>query len=164
MSSQPGQCSRSHSLITLQLLERARKVPRIMTHLMDLRSKPETHLKSANIIWAMGRCLSWLNAMPMSSAHALTLAREESSNWSLNVLRRGSMAMTNNDPERGQPSKTPDQIINTLSQLYLPPNRDLTLSFCLWLEPVYSSTTPFTHIRNSGARTGTHLDQQLRAR
>ena len=74
--------------------------------------RPETTVKSSNKILTMGRCLSWDKDMPISSAHALTIARLEFSSMVLNMCNNGSTAITNNDPDKGHPCKTPNKMAN----------------------------------------------------
>ena len=99
-------------MTTRPLPPEARRALRITTHLMNFKFRPETTVKSPSKSLTMERCLSWDKEMPISSAHALTHARLEFSSMVLNMCNKGSMAITNKDPDKGHPCKTPNKMTN----------------------------------------------------
>ena len=79
---------------------------------MFFRSRPGATLKSLNKTSTAGSYLSWRRAIPISSANALAHAMEYPPRWILIMCNSGSMAITNNEPDKGQPCKRPEKIIN----------------------------------------------------
>ena len=89
IDSHPGQCCPSHSLTTKQLAVEARGELRIMMHVTAFKSRPETHVKSSRRNLTMGKCLSWLKAIPISSTGALTQPRGGARHWFLSMCNKG---------------------------------------------------------------------------